>query len=118
MPFIPNEVLLLIAEYVTDQRDYFRLLRVCHSWHTLLLPRAYRRISVADSQIYPLVGCVYRNPRIGKAILDLDIFWSSGESDVEYDVEIAKDAVRRALQAIRRTGVIVGHPQVIRIEKG
>jgi homoserine dehydrogenase len=29
-----------------------------------------------------------------------------------------EDAVRRALQAIRRTGVIVGHPQVIRIEKG
>jgi homoserine dehydrogenase len=29
-----------------------------------------------------------------------------------------EDAVRRALQAIRRTGVIVGQPQVIRIEKG
>jgi homoserine dehydrogenase len=29
-----------------------------------------------------------------------------------------EDAVRRALQAIRRTGVIVGRPQVIRIEKG
>jgi homoserine dehydrogenase len=28
-----------------------------------------------------------------------------------------EDAVRRALQAIRRTGVVVGHPQVIRIEK-
>jgi homoserine dehydrogenase len=29
-----------------------------------------------------------------------------------------EDAVRRALQAIRRMGVIAGHPQVIRIEKG
>jgi homoserine dehydrogenase len=29
-----------------------------------------------------------------------------------------EDAVRRALRAIRRTGVIAGHPQVIRIEKG
>jgi homoserine dehydrogenase len=29
-----------------------------------------------------------------------------------------EDAVRRALQAVRRTGVIAGHPQVIRIEKG
>ncbi len=28
-----------------------------------------------------------------------------------------EDAVRRALQTIRRTGVIAGHPQVIRIEK-
>jgi homoserine dehydrogenase len=29
-----------------------------------------------------------------------------------------EDAVRRALKTIRRTGVIAGKPQVIRIEKG
>ncbi|KAJ6093038.1 hypothetical protein N7486_008327 [Penicillium sp. IBT 16267x] len=73
MSTISNEILLIIADNVTDQRDSFRLLRVCRRWHALLFLRAYRRISVSNEQIYPLVRCIYSNPKIGAAIKDLNI---------------------------------------------
>ncbi|KAJ5281666.1 hypothetical protein N7478_007038 [Penicillium angulare] len=96
MESISNELLLLIAEHVrhVNQRDYFRMLRVCRSWHAFLSPRAYNRISIGHDQIYPLVRCVYENPNIGAAIRDLDVWWASGSND-GCDVEMVNDAVRR-----------------------
>ncbi|KAJ5672263.1 hypothetical protein N7507_001390 [Penicillium longicatenatum] len=96
MTFISNEILLLVADNITHQEDYFRLLRVCRRWHELLFLRAYRRISVSEDQIYPLVCCIYSNPEIGAAIQELNLWWVLKGLKIEYDVEMVKDAVQRA----------------------
>ncbi|KAJ5113259.1 hypothetical protein N7456_001793 [Penicillium angulare] len=98
MESLSVELLLLIAEHVqVDQRDYFRMLRVCRRWHAILSPKAYNRISLTHDQIQPLVRCIHNNPKlnIGAAIRDLDVWWAGG-SDDECDVELVNDAASRA----------------------
>lgn len=97
MPILNNDIVLLIADHLDYQPDYFQMMRVCRQWYALLLPRAYRRrIWVSGEMVYPLVRCISRNPNIGAAIQNLDVWLQSEGPEPKYNVRMVKDAVERA----------------------
>lgn len=96
MSFPTNDILLLISEDFHDQTDKLQLLLVCRNWYSLLLPKAYKTISVHRHQIYFLARSVQQNPKIGAAIRNLTLTWESGPGPADdYEVDMLMKTLKQ-----------------------
>ncbi|KAF9887536.1 hypothetical protein FE257_010114 [Aspergillus nanangensis] len=96
MPGLPNEVLLLIGEFLYSEHDKLSLLYVCRHWKNLFLGLAYREIMVEGDRAPQFVRAIQLSPAIGYAVQKLYLHeWESSSQGVK-DV-IPREAWHKAL---------------------
>ncbi|PYI06716.1 hypothetical protein BO78DRAFT_109648 [Aspergillus sclerotiicarbonarius CBS 121057] len=70
---LPNDILLLVGEYVEDYRDRYNLLFVCRHFHDLFLRLVYQAASLKGcSQTRSFSGALLRRPELARAVRTLD----------------------------------------------
>ncbi|RAL04683.1 uncharacterized protein BO80DRAFT_206196 [Aspergillus ibericus CBS 121593] len=70
---LPNDILLLVGEYMEDHRDRYNLLFVCRHFHDLFLRLVYQAAALKDCcQIRSFLGALLRRPELARAVRTLD----------------------------------------------
>ncbi|PWY89056.1 hypothetical protein BO70DRAFT_285431 [Aspergillus heteromorphus CBS 117.55] len=86
---LPNDILLLVGEYVEDHRDRYNLLFVCRHFHDLFLRLVYQTAALKDCpQTQSFLGALLRRPELARAVRTLDFHkWRSPSSPVSTSAE-------------------------------
>lgn len=72
-PGLPDEVLLLILEKVTDNADRFSLLRVCQQWHMALHRDVYSKLVLTTNELPLFLDAVQCNPQLGALVREIAV---------------------------------------------
>ncbi|OJJ84489.1 uncharacterized protein ASPGLDRAFT_73976 [Aspergillus glaucus CBS 516.65] len=69
MRVLPDDVLLLIGDFLEDHRDRYNLVFVCRRFHDLFLRLAYRAASLKSCQhLRSFLGSILRRPELAWAV--------------------------------------------------
>lgn len=69
MHVLPDDVLLLIGDFLEDHLDRYKLVFVCRRFHDLFLRLAYRAASLKSCQhLQSFLGSILRRPELARAI--------------------------------------------------
>lgn len=82
MPALPNDILLLVGEFLEDHHDRYSLIFVCRRFHDLFLGLVYRAASIrtcCDTQSF--LRFVLKRPELARAVRSLHFDrWQDGLS--------------------------------------
>ncbi|THC98537.1 hypothetical protein EYZ11_001967 [Aspergillus tanneri] len=66
---LPDDVLLLVGEFLQDHRDRYRLVFVCRRFHDLFLRLVYRMVTLKNGpQTRSFLGAILRRPELARAV--------------------------------------------------
>ncbi|PYH75886.1 hypothetical protein BO82DRAFT_359659 [Aspergillus uvarum CBS 121591] len=76
---LPNDILLLVGEFVEDHRDRYNLLFVSRQFNELFRRLLYRAASLKScAQLHSFLGALLRRPELARAVRSLDFHeWQS-----------------------------------------
>ncbi|RAL14993.1 uncharacterized protein BO97DRAFT_468901 [Aspergillus homomorphus CBS 101889] len=70
---LPNDILLLVGEFVEDHWDRYNLLLVSHRFHDLFLHLLYRAATLKScAQIQSFLGALLHRPELARAVRAVD----------------------------------------------
>ncbi|PYH94912.1 hypothetical protein BO71DRAFT_218767 [Aspergillus ellipticus CBS 707.79] len=86
---LPNDILLLVGEYVEDHRDRYNLLFVCRHFHDLFLRLVYQAAALKGcSQTQSFLGALLRRPELARAVRTLDFHnWHAQSASASLSAE-------------------------------
>lgn len=71
--FLPNDVWLVVGDFIEDQRDRLNLVFSCRHFHDLFLGSLYRSASLDGwTETRSFLGGILRRPRLARAVRELD----------------------------------------------
>ncbi|PLB51049.1 hypothetical protein P170DRAFT_464059 [Aspergillus steynii IBT 23096] len=69
---LPNDILLLVGEFLEEHQDRYNLVFVCRRFHDLLLRLVYRRATLKNaSQTRSFLSALLRRPELARAVRSL-----------------------------------------------
>lgn len=82
MPALPNDILLLVGDFLEDHRDRYNLIFVCRRFHDLFLGLVYRAASITTCcDIQSFLRSVLKRPELARAVRSLYFdCWQDGPS--------------------------------------
>lgn len=97
--FLPNDVWLVVGDFIEDQRDRLNLVFVCRHFHDLFLRVLYRSATLEGwKDTRSFLGAILRRPELARAVRDLDFHgWKSiapsdgGGNPANHDLSIFAD---------------------------
>lgn len=96
--FLPNDVWLVVGDFIEDQKDRLNLIFVCRHFHDLFLRVLYRSATLngwTDTRSF--LSAILRRPELARAVRGLDFHsWKStithgGEDPADHDMSIFAD---------------------------
>lgn len=71
--FLPNDVWLVVGDFIEDQKDRLNLIFVCRHFHDLFLRVLYRSASLKGwTETRSFLGAILRRPELARAVRELD----------------------------------------------
>ncbi|KAH8429634.1 uncharacterized protein LDX57_007306 [Aspergillus melleus] len=71
-PLLPNDIILLVGEFLEDHEDRYNLVFVCRRFHDLLLRLVYRKATLKNaSQTRSFLNALLRRPELARAVRSL-----------------------------------------------
>lgn len=69
---LPNDILLLVGQFLEDHQDRYNLIFVCRHFHDLLLRLVYRKATLKNvSQTRSFLSALLRRPELARAVRSL-----------------------------------------------
>ncbi|EAU37660.1 predicted protein [Aspergillus terreus NIH2624] len=94
---LPTDIILMVVDTIDEFKDRRKLLQVCRSWRSLLLPKVYSKVTLdIDESLVPLAHTVLLNRSIGATVRELripNLFCKAGKNGI-YHPELFREIVK------------------------
>lgn len=77
--FLPNDVWLVVGDFIDDQKDRLNLIFACRHFHDLFLRSLYRSATLKGwTETRSFIGAIIRRPELARAVRELNFHgWKS-----------------------------------------
>ncbi|KAI9935082.1 hypothetical protein ASPWEDRAFT_44672 [Aspergillus wentii DTO 134E9] len=99
---LPNDVLLLVGDFIEDHEDRYNLIFVCRHFHDLFLRTVYRDASLRNcTQLKSFLAAILRRPELARAVrtLDFDEWQTPSAGETHDDLSVFSTLIENVSQS-------------------